>query len=108
MPREVSVSSTHFTTFRNVKANLVIHCNVSGIPIPTITWFMEGNQINTDFVMGNTLVKNVTENVGASRAGIHYYCLATNLIGLNNSITATVRSRDIIVRYNCEFCLIQN
>ena len=49
-----------------------------------------------------TLIVNVTENVEASREGVRYYCLATNMIGPDHSITATVRSPDIVVIYACK------
>lgn len=105
MPREVAVSSTVFYRVANKQANLVILCNVSGNPGPTVTWFREEeeNHIDVSFVTGLTLAMNVTENVEASRSGVSYYCIATNRIGHNNSITATVRSPSVLVRYMCEF-----
>lgn len=108
MPREVAVCSTVFYAVANeVQANLVILCNVSGNPTPTVTWFREdeeeGNQIDATLVIGLTLAMNVTEDVEASRSGVSYYCIATNKIGPSNSITATVRSQNVLARYKCEF-----
>ena len=103
MPSEVVVSSTVFNPVDDVVANLVIRCNVSGMPTPTVTWFREENPIDGTSVSGHTLFLNVTEGIDASRSGVHYYCLATNRIGPNNSIELTVRSQNILVRYNCEY-----
>ena len=84
-------------------ANLVLSCEATGDPTPSIAWFMDGNPVPTEFVMSDgRLVRNVTDGFGASRAGTTYYCTATNSIGSGNSLPATVRSRDIIVTYTCE------
>lgn len=102
MPSEVIVSSTVYYFVDDIAANLVIQCNVSGTPAPTVNWFKEGIQIDGRYISGHTLSLNVTENVEASRSGMNYYCLATNRIGPNNSIEAGVRSQNILVRYSCE------
>ena len=73
-------------------ANLVLSCEATGDPTPTIAWFMDGRPVPA----------NVTDGFGATRAGTTYYCTATNSIGPGNSLPATVRSRDIIVTYTCE------
>ena len=84
-------------------ANLVLSCEATGDPTPTIAWFMDGNPVPAEFVMSDgRLVRNVTDGFGASQAGTTYYCTATNSIGPGNSLPATVRSRDIIVTYTCE------
>ena len=84
-------------------ANLVLSCEATGDPTPTIAWFMDGNPVPAEFVMSDgRLVRNVTDGFGASRAGTTYYCTASNSIGPGNSLPATVRSRDIIVTYTCE------
>ena len=101
---EYIVSSDRFTTFNNITANMVLYCDVSGLPRPTVRWFREGNELRYAMIIRGTLVTNVTENIEASREGIHYYCLATNMIGTDNSIIATVRSPDIVVFYACKFC----
>ncbi len=100
-PKEVVVSSVVFNTVGSHKANLVIVCNVSQTPTTTVTWFQEENEIAASFVIGLALVMNVTVGVDATQAGVPYHCLATDMIGPNNSITATVRSPDILV-YICE------
>ena len=100
-PSEVLVSSTSFTTFGSITANLVILCNVTGTPTPTVTWYREGNQIGLDSVINYTLVVNVTEGDGASRTGVRYHCQATNRIGGNNSI-ATVKSLTTFVIHKCK------
>lgn len=102
---EVFVHSATFTAFNGSIANLVIHCNVTGIPVPTVTWFRAGNQIDEMFVTGFTLAMNVTENVEVTRSGVPHHCRATNRIGLNNSLTFTVRSPTILVRYYSKLAL---
>ena len=64
---------------------------------------MEDNEVNEYFVDGDTLAINVTEkNMTAFESGVHYHCIATNMIGLNNSIIAAVRSHDVLVRLQCK------
>lgn len=99
---EVVVDSTSFTNFNGDSVNLIIHCDVTGTPTPSVTWFREGKQIDQTFVTGFTLAMNVTENVEASRSGVPHHCIATNRVGTNNSITATVRSLTTFVRYYCK------
>ena len=82
-------------------AILVLRCDATGDPPPTIAWFMDGDQVSATFVMSDgRLVRNVRDGDGASQAGIIYYCTATNTIG--QSLSATARSRDIVVTYTCE------
>lgn len=102
MPSEVVVSSTVFYPMDDTQANLIILCNVAGRPTPTVTWFRKGNLIDDSFVSGLTLFLNVTEDVEASQSGVRYHCLATNRIGPSNYFEATVRSKTILVKYNCE------
>ena len=82
-------------------ANLVLQCNTTGDPAPTIAWFMDEGQVPEEFVMSDgRLVRNVTDGDGASQTGTTYYCTAMNLIG--DSLPATARSKDINVTYTCE------
>lgn len=106
MPSEVTVSSTMFYPIDGTQANLIILCNVTGRPTPTVTWFREGNLIDDSYVSGLTLFLNVTEDVKDFQPGVRYHCLATNRIGPSNSIEATVRSRNILVRHKCELWAI--
>ena len=100
---EYIVSSEKFTTINKIVVNMVLFCNVSGFPFPTVRWFREGKELISETIFNDYLLANVTENIEASREGIHYYCLATNMIGPENSITATTRSPDIVVFYACKF-----
>ena len=102
MPHEVIFSPDTFYVYNNTAANVIISCNVSGTPIPTVIWFKEETLLDKNLVHGNTLVINVTENLEPYQLGVCYYCLATNRIGLNHSITATVRSENIFVRQICK------
>ena len=84
-------------------ANLVLRCDATGDPAPTIAWFMDGGQVPEEFAMSDgRLVRNVTDGDGASQTGTTYYCTAMNLIGPGNSLPATARSKDITVTYTCE------
>ena len=103
MPSEVVVSSTVYYHVVDVAANLVIQCNVSGTPTPIVTWFKGGIPMDGRYISGHTLFLNVTEDVEASQSGVSYYCLATNRMG---PVEFTVRSQNILVRYNCEFIII--
>lgn len=68
---------------------------------------MEGSPVPAESVTSDgTLLMNVTDSMGASQAGTRYYCTATNSIGPQGSLTATVRSRDINVAYSCEFHVV--
>ena len=85
------------------EANLVLRCDATGDPAPTIAWFMDGGQVPEEFVMPDgRLVRNVIDGDGASQAGTIYYCTVTNTIGPGGTLSATVRSKDITVTYTCE------
>ena len=85
--------------------NLVLPCGVTGTPTPIVSWFREGTRIDPASVMANgTLSMRVTAEDGAApREGANYYCIATNMIGPGNSITAALRSRNVNVSRICEF-----
>ncbi len=83
-------------------ANLVLQCQVTGTPTPTIAWFRDGGSlVGAEFVNSDgTLAMNITEPEQATASGTTYYCLATNSIGL--SLPAIARSRDVTVTLTCE------
>ena len=104
-PQDILVSSSISLNAENgLSGNLVLPCNVSGTPTPTVFWFREGTQIEDEVVTDDgTLVLNVTEGVEASRDGTRYYCLAYNRVFLERTIFRSVlKSRDVTVRHTCE------
>ena len=84
-------------------ANLVLQCDVTGMPPPTVTWYRGDDVVDASYVLSNgaLLVANITEGEFASTAGVVYHCEATNTIGEPEFI-ATIRSRDITVHYACK------
>ena len=85
----------------------LLSCEVTGTPVPTIRWFRGSTDLAGDdqfvvFENGSLLLANITEGVHASREGLPYYCLATNLIGPDN-VAASIRSRTATVSLACEF-----
>ena len=107
-PQDVVVSSElPLMTSGDLSGNLVLPCTVSGTPPPTITWYRDDMPIDSSFVSSTgSLVLNVTEGgVEASRTGVIYYCLASNMIG-QGGYTASLRSRDVNVTYTCKYGMI--
>ncbi len=84
-------------------ANLVLQCDVTGMPPPTVTWYRGDVPVDASNVLSNgaLLIVNITEGEFASTAGVVYHCEATNTIGEPEFI-ATIRSRDITVHYACK------
>ena len=82
---------------------LDLRCDATGVPAPTIAWFIDEGPASAEFVTTDgRFVRTIRDSgSGASQAGSIYYCTATNSIG-PDSLTATVRSRDIMVTYTCE------
>ena len=109
-PTDTVVSSDIFFTEGSLTGNLVLPCSVTGTPAPAVRWFrIEEDGTETELgaalITGrsNSLVLNVTEGVEATRTGLIYYCLATNMIGPEDSeYEAILRSRDVNVTYTCK------
>ncbi|CAI9600922.1 unnamed protein product, partial [Staurois parvus] len=76
----------------NSSSTLVLECRVDGIPLPTITWFKNGYEIQP--ASGITLLYNenlIIERVKKDDEGL-YTCQAINEMGhANNSAYVTVR-----------------
>ena len=82
--------------------NFVLPCETRGTPSPTVAWFRGNEQIDAASVLSDgRLATNVTM-AQAPREGMIYYCVATNMIGPDGSITASLRSRDVNVTHACE------
>ena len=81
------------------RASLTLHCNASGNPSPTITWYHGGtifsNSRTTVIANGTLLIVNITEGVDTTRGGLPYHCTVTNKFG-------TIRSRTANISYACE------
>ncbi len=84
-------------------ADLVLQCDVTGVPPPTVTWYRGDDPVDASNVLsdGTLLRSNITEGEFASTAGVVYHCEATNTIG-EPEFSATIRSRDITVHYACK------
>ena len=87
--------------------DIMLSCEVTGNPVPAIRWFRGSTELPGDdpyivFENGSLLLAHLTEGVHASREGLPYYCLATNLIGPDN-VLASIRSRTATVSLACEF-----
>ncbi len=88
-------------------ADLVLQCDVTGMPTPTMTWYRRDDVVDVPVDASNVLsngtllVQNITEGEFASTAGVVYHCEATNTIG-EPEFSATIRSRDITVYYACK------
>ena len=82
---------------------LSLPCGVSGTPTPSVSWFREGIQIDSSFVMadGTLVIANVTKD-DVTRDGVVYYCVATNNIGPDSTTVASLRSNDVTVRLTCK------
>ncbi len=95
------------TNADGLNADLVLQCDVTGMPTPTVTWYrrdvVADNVVDASNVLsdGTLLIVNITEGEFASTAGVVYHCEATNTIGEPEFI-ATIRSRDITVHYACK------
>ena len=85
-----------------VMVNLVLPCATSGTPMPTIAWFRGDEELDSGAVQPDgRLAINMTMTE-ASRHGTVYYCVATNMVGPDSRITASLRSRDVVVTHSCE------
>ena len=116
-PKDI-IAENLLKTYRGIQAHIIITCNVTGTPTPTITWYRRGIEINIIFRDGHSLVRlqapnepvvlliglvddmslylNLTAQVD-SRETEYFHCLATNTLG--ETITAAARSRDVSVTF---------
>ena len=71
-------------------ASFSLQCQVTGDPIPTITWFRGGNKIEGK--TATTLTVNpIVDGTDATIAGVEYYCEANNMFGRIRSRRAVVQ-----------------
>ena len=93
---------TKLVDFQQSGDNLVLRCEATGIPTPSVSWFREGTSTPV-MVNSNTLSIRINESEAeneASREGTNYYCVATNIIGSGN-FKAVLRSRNVRVSHIC-------
>lgn len=128
-PEDVMATSLLLSTYRGIKAHIIITCNVTGSPAPDVTWFRGESQIDITIIEDRHLVLlnapgdeggefysfvglvddislylNMTAHAQVSiRETEIFHCRATNMLG--ESITAIARSRNISVIFTCEFLL---
>ena len=52
--------------------DLVLHCEVSGDPTPTVAWFRGGVAVEDTYVLdnGTLLISNITEGEFANQEGV--------------------------------------
>ena len=107
-PPDRAIISDMLESLGDQRGNLIIPCEVTGTPTPTVKWFREGRELTGNFTVttNGTLVAVVPYNDMAFRTGVLLHCEATNVFGANNS-TATLRSRNVRVSYSCK-CLLNN
>lgn len=123
-PEDITAESL-YKTYRGIKAQIIITCNVTGSPTPSITWYRRDREIigngNTSvmlrapdeevislvgLVYNTSLYLNMTMQVTIRETEL-FHCLATNMLG--ETVTAAARSRDVSVTFAGEFivqCII--
>ena len=79
-------------------ASVSLQCQVTGNPIPTITWFRGGIKIEGETAATLT-VSPIVVGTGATIAGVEYYCEASNSFG-------RIRSRRALVQLASECCVL--
>ena len=71
-------------------ASFSLQCQVTGNPIPAITWFRGGNVIQG--ATGTTLtVGPIVNGTDVTIEGVEYYCEANNIFGRIRSRRASVQ-----------------
>jgi len=92
VPRILSLSASQLV---EIGSQLILTCNASGFPIPTIEWKINGTIYNQNLLhtqlIDNIVIKKITINsVMWSDAGF-YECVATNSLGtVVGNVTITV------------------
>jgi len=103
VPRILGLSASQLV---EIDSQLILTCNASGFPIPTIEWKINGTIYNRDFVhtqlIDNIVIKKLTINsMMWSNAGF-YECVATNSLGtVVENVTITVEG---ITYHNTLYC----
>lgn len=118
-PEDIMAESL-LKTYRGIKAHIIITCNVTGTPTPTITWYRRDSEIISDdtyqvmllapnaelslvgLVSDVSLYLNMTTEVDSREIEI-LHCIATNMLG--ETIVAAARSRDVSVTFTSK-CML--
>ncbi len=82
--------------------DIVLPCEVTGTPAPSVSWFINGIEINSSFVRANGQLRISFSASEKSHQGRNYYCIATNRIGRRSSTVAALRSKNVKVSLACK------
>lgn len=82
-----------------VGSEVTLTCGADGFPAPNFTWFLNGEQVQSESPQVPLLSFNVTpEDRG------EYYCVADNFLGTNQSDSAFITINGTDVLYLSDLC----
>ena len=78
--------------------NLILFCNATGNPVPTVSWTKDGSPIssNSRISLSDDNKQLTITNVNRTDSG-EYRCVASNSLGNDTSSAATV---DVLCKYS--------
>ena len=87
---------------RGPASQVVLPCNVTGIPAPRVSWFQDDVEVDPQSVANDGTLQLMIPEQAPRESVISFYCTATNRIGRTNSTVATVRSRVTNINVACK------
>ena len=84
--------TTHPSNVTNTEGeNVMLHCNATGYPLPTLSWTKDGSDISNTLRISFSADKKQLAITKASRVDSGAYrCVATNSLGDDTSMAAVV------------------